>query len=109
MNELRRTADTPSGAQADSGVVRLAQGFARRMALLAKGNGADEVTCRYVWRASLAVSLATAEGHVCVPLGDLLDTQASGELFPGDAPSLAVCERPFSPVVCARGQASRMH
>ena len=103
MNELRRTADTPSGAQADSGVVRLAQGFARRMALLAKGNGADEVTCRYVWRASLAVSLATAEGHVCVPLGDLLDTQASGELFPGDAPSLAVWrEALFASGLCAR-------
>jgi exodeoxyribonuclease V alpha subunit len=75
---------------ADSGVVRLAQGFARRMALLARGRGADDLTCRYVWRAALAVSLATAEGHVCVPLGNLLDAQASGELFPGDAPALSV-------------------
>lgn len=103
MNDLRRTVETPPGAQADSGVVRLAQGFARRMALLAKGNGADEVMCRYVWRASLAVSLATAEGHVCVPLGDLLDTQASGELFPGDAPALAVWrEALFASGLCAR-------
>ncbi|WP_353191270.1 exodeoxyribonuclease V subunit alpha [Pandoraea pnomenusa] len=90
MSDVRHLSETSGAQLADSGVVRLAQGFARRMSLLAKGNGADDVICRYVWRASLAVSLATAEGHVCVPLDNLLDAQASGELFPGDAPALSV-------------------
>ncbi|VVE39336.1 exodeoxyribonuclease V subunit alpha [Pandoraea fibrosis] len=90
MSDSRLMNESPGAAPTDSGVTRLAQGFARRMALLARGHGADDVTCRYVWRASLAVSLATAEGHVCVPLEHLLDTQASGELFPGDAPALSV-------------------
>ncbi|VVE88437.1 exodeoxyribonuclease V subunit alpha [Pandoraea bronchicola] len=90
MSDMRHMGDSSSASLADSGVVRLAQGFARRMALLARGHGAEDVTCRYVWRAALAVSLATAEGHVCVPLDNLLDAQASGELFPGDAPALSV-------------------
>ncbi|MFK0379640.1 exodeoxyribonuclease V subunit alpha [Pandoraea sp. NPDC090278] len=90
MSDRRHMGDASGAPLADSGVVRLAQGFARRMGLLARGNGADEVTCRYVRRAALEVSLATSEGHVCVPLDNLLDAQASGELFPGDAPALSV-------------------
>ncbi|UVA78452.1 exodeoxyribonuclease V subunit alpha [Pandoraea commovens] len=90
MSDRRHMGDASGAPLADSGVVRLAQGFARRMGLLARGNGADEVTCRYVRRAALEVSLATSEGHVCVPLDNLLDEQASGELFPGDAPALSV-------------------
>ena len=102
MNERRDRGDVAGAPLADSGVVRLAQGFARRMALLARGHGADEPTCRYVWRAALAVSLATAEGHVCVPLDNLLDGQASGELFPGDAPALSVWrEALFASGLCA--------
>lgn len=90
MSEVLNLNDPAGSAQADTGVVRLAQGFARRMTMLARGRGADESTCRYVWRAALAVSLATAEGHVCVPLDNFLDAQASGELFPDDSPSLSV-------------------
>ncbi|AJZ74929.1 hypothetical protein SG18_25055 [Pandoraea apista] len=99
---MRLAGESSSAPLADSGVVRLAQGFARRMALLARGHGADDVTCRYVWRAALAVSLATAEGHVCVPLDHLLEAQASGELFPGDAPALSVWrEALFASGLCA--------
>ncbi|MBN9114674.1 MAG: AAA family ATPase, partial [Pandoraea sp.] len=102
MSDRRDRGDVAGAPLADSGVVRLAQGFARRMALLARGHGADEPTCRYVWRAALAVSLATAEGHVCVPLDNLLDGQASGELFPGDAPALSVWrEALFASGLCA--------
>lgn len=90
MSEVLHQNDPAANTLADTGVVRLAQGFARRMTMLARGRGADESTCRYVWRAALAVSLATAEGHVCVPLDNFLDAQASGELFPDDAPSLSV-------------------
>ncbi|MDM8358426.1 exodeoxyribonuclease V subunit alpha [Pandoraea communis] len=103
MSDHRHTGDVSGAPIADSGVVRLAQGFARRMALLARGHGADDVTCRYVWRAALAVSLATAEGHVCVPLDNLLNAQASGELFPGDAPALSVWrDALFASGLCAR-------
>ena len=102
MSDRRDRGDVAGAPLADSGVVRLAQGFARRMALLARGHGADESTCRYVWRAALAVSLATAEGHVCVPLDNLLEGQASGELFPGDAPALSVWrEALFASGLCA--------
>ncbi len=102
MSDRRAAGDTAGAPLADSGAVRLAQGFARRMAMLARGHGADDVTCRYVWRAALAVSLATAEGHVCVPLDNLLDAQASGELFPGDAPALSVWrEALFASGLCA--------
>ncbi|MDR3400260.1 MAG: exodeoxyribonuclease V subunit alpha [Pandoraea sp.] len=102
MSDTRHMGDSSGAPLADSGVMRLAQGFARRMALLARGHGADDVTCRYVWRAALAVSLATAEGHVCVPLDNLLDVQASGELFPGDAPALSVWrEALFASGLCA--------
>ncbi|VVE85613.1 exodeoxyribonuclease V subunit alpha [Pandoraea sputorum] len=102
MSDRRHMGDASGAPLADSGVVRLAQGFARRMGLLARGNGADEVTCRYVRRAALEVSLATSEGHVCVPLDNLLDAQASGELFPGDAPALSVWrEALFASGLCA--------
>lgn len=102
MSDMRHRTEASGAPLADSGVVRLAQGFARRMAMLARGHGADESTCRHVWRAALAVSLATAEGHVCVPLDNLLDGQASGELFPGDAPALSVWrEALFASGLCA--------
>ncbi|VVD79169.1 exodeoxyribonuclease V subunit alpha [Pandoraea terrigena] len=102
MSDMRHRAEASGASLADSGVVRLAQGFARRMTWLARGHGADELTCRYVWRAALAVSLATAEGHVCVPLDNLLDGQASGELFPGDAPALSAWrEALFASGLCA--------
>ncbi|MCI3205180.1 MULTISPECIES: AAA family ATPase [Pandoraea] len=108
MTDRRHTGDASGAPLADSGVVRLAQGFARRMGLLARGNGADEVTCRYVRRAALEVSLATSEGHVCVPLGNLLDGQASGELFPGDAPSLSVWrDALFASGLCAPASLAR--
>ncbi|VVE72152.1 exodeoxyribonuclease V subunit alpha [Pandoraea captiosa] len=108
MIDRRHMGDASGAPLADSGVVRLAQGFARRMELLARGNGADEVVCRYVRRAAFEVSLATSEGHVCVPLDNLLDTQASGELFPGDAPALSVWrDALFASGLCAPANVSR--
>ena len=108
MSDRRHLGDASGGPLVDSGVVRLAQGFARRMELLARGNGADAVTCRYVRRAALEVSLATSEGHVCVPLDNLLDVQASGELFPGDAPALSVWrDALFASGLCAPADLSR--
>ncbi|MFJ2993342.1 exodeoxyribonuclease V subunit alpha [Pandoraea sp. NPDC087047] len=108
MSDRRHMGDASGALLADSGVVRLAQGFARRMELLARGNGADDVTCRYVRRAALEVSLATSEGHVCVPLVNLLDVQASGELFPGDAPALSVWrDALFASGLCAPASLSR--
>jgi exodeoxyribonuclease V alpha subunit len=49
----------------------LADGFARRMAELAKSLGADETGVLWAERAAHAMSRATALGHVCMPLGAL--------------------------------------
>ncbi|WP_277185502.1 AAA family ATPase [Caballeronia sp. BR00000012568055] len=49
----------------------LADGFARRMADLAKCLGADERGVLWAERAAHAMSRATALGHVCMPLGAL--------------------------------------
>ncbi|PSB91679.1 exodeoxyribonuclease V subunit alpha [Candidatus Pandoraea novymonadis] len=68
----------------------LADGFARRMMLLAHGNGASDLVCQRIWHMSLAVSQATADGHVCVPLANFLDEQLNGELFPDKAAALSV-------------------
>lgn len=76
--------------QAGSPVQALAQAFARRMEMLARHHGSPEAICQRVWRAAFAVSMATADGHVCVPLSDLQDEPGTHELFPDDAPALAV-------------------
>ncbi|TAL55767.1 exodeoxyribonuclease V subunit alpha [Pandoraea sp.] len=75
--------------QACSPTQALAQAFARRMVMLARLHGSSEAVCQRVWRAAFALSVATADGHVCVPLSDLHDEPATHELFPDDAPALA--------------------
>lgn len=49
----------------------LAEGFARRLSALAARLGADERSVLWAERAALAMSRATAQGHVCLPLGAL--------------------------------------
>ncbi|MDE1184604.1 AAA family ATPase [Paraburkholderia sp.] len=46
----------------------LAEGFARRIGMLARRSGASPASIRWAARAAFAASRATAEGHVCVPL-----------------------------------------
>ncbi|WP_250512630.1 AAA family ATPase [Caballeronia sp. INDeC2] len=49
----------------------LAEGFARRLSTLAARLGADERGVLWAKRAALAMSRATAQGHVCLPLAAL--------------------------------------
>lgn len=49
----------------------LAEGFARRIGMLARRSGASAEAVRWAARGAFAASRATAEGHVCVPLGEL--------------------------------------
>jgi exodeoxyribonuclease V alpha subunit len=49
----------------------LAEGFARRVSALAQRGGASQDGIRWAARAAFAVSRATSEGHVCVPLDEL--------------------------------------
>ncbi|CAH2911936.1 MAG: Exodeoxyribonuclease V alpha chain (EC [uncultured Paraburkholderia sp.] len=51
--------------------VALAEGFARRIGALARRAGASGEAVKWAARAAFAASRATAEGHVCVPLGAL--------------------------------------
>ncbi|MFP3566592.1 AAA family ATPase [Paraburkholderia sp. SIMBA_030] len=46
----------------------LAEGFARRIGMLARRGGASAAAVKWAARAAFAASRATAEGHVCVPL-----------------------------------------
>ncbi|WP_341312480.1 AAA family ATPase [Paraburkholderia sp. IMGN_8] len=46
----------------------LAEGFARRIGTLARRGGASAEAVKWAARAAFAASLATDEGHVCVPL-----------------------------------------
>jgi len=46
----------------------LAEGFARRLGALTRGLGGGAASVRWAQRAAFAISRATAEGHVCVPL-----------------------------------------
>jgi hypothetical protein len=55
---------------ADFGLA-LAEGFARRIGLLARRGGASAEAARWAARAAFAASRATAAGHVCVALGAL--------------------------------------
>ncbi|BBU27128.1 hypothetical protein BTHE68_08620 [Burkholderia sp. THE68] len=64
--ETARAAPAPADENA-----ALAEGFARRMSALAARLGADERGVLWAERAALAISRATAQGHVCVPLGAL--------------------------------------
>ncbi|MDE1009595.1 MAG: AAA family ATPase [Paraburkholderia fungorum] len=49
----------------------LAEGFARRIGTLARRGGASGESVKWAARAAFAASRATAEGHVCLPLGVL--------------------------------------
>ncbi|TGP42404.1 DUF2075 domain-containing protein [bacterium M00.F.Ca.ET.228.01.1.1] len=51
--------------------IALAEGFARRIGALARRGGASGEAVKWAARAAFAASRATAEGHVCVPLGAL--------------------------------------
>ncbi|WMY06874.1 AAA family ATPase [Paraburkholderia phenoliruptrix] len=51
--------------------IALAEGFARRIGALARRAGASGEAVKWAARAAFAASRATAEGHVCVPLGAL--------------------------------------
>ena len=51
----------------------LAEGFARRLGILTKRLGGGAMSVRWAQRAAFAISRATAEGHVCVPLQVLAD------------------------------------
>ncbi|WP_017776531.1 AAA family ATPase [Paraburkholderia kururiensis] len=57
-------------ASADFGLA-LAEGFAARIGMLARRLGANANSVRWAQRAAFAVSRATSEGHVCVPLSAL--------------------------------------
>lgn len=49
----------------------LAEGFARRIGMLARRSGASGEAVKWAARAAFAASRATAEGHVCLPLAVL--------------------------------------
>ncbi|MFM0625635.1 AAA family ATPase [Paraburkholderia xenovorans] len=51
--------------------IALAEGFARRIAALARRGGASAEAVKWAARGAFAASRATAEGHVCVPLAVL--------------------------------------
>jgi exodeoxyribonuclease V alpha subunit len=51
--------------------IALAEGFARRIGALARRGGASAEAVKWAARGAFAASRATAEGHVCVPLGVL--------------------------------------
>ncbi|QQC64973.1 AAA family ATPase [Paraburkholderia ginsengisoli] len=51
--------------------IALAEGFARRIGMLARRGGASADAVKWAARGAFAASRATAEGHVCVPLAVL--------------------------------------
>ncbi|TDN70620.1 exodeoxyribonuclease V subunit alpha [Paraburkholderia sp. BL10I2N1] len=51
----------------------LAEGFARRLGILTKRLGGGAMSVRWAQRTAFAISRATGEGHVCVPLHVLAD------------------------------------
>ncbi|WP_244848321.1 AAA family ATPase [Caballeronia sp. SL2Y3] len=67
-----RTMDlnAPASRFADESAA-LAEGFARRMAELSRRSGASADAVAWAERAALAISSATALGHVCMPLAAL--------------------------------------
>ncbi|MFT4069651.1 AAA family ATPase [Paraburkholderia sp.] len=79
MSTLEQGAAPPPGLD-DIGVnlpapadfsIALAEGFARRIGMLARRGGASSDAVRWAARGAFAASRATAEGHVCVPLAVL--------------------------------------
>jgi len=79
MSMLEQSAAAPLGLE-DIGVnlpapadfsIALAEGFARRIGMLATRAGASTEAVKWAARGAFAASRATAEGHVCVPLAML--------------------------------------
>jgi exodeoxyribonuclease V alpha subunit len=79
MSTLEQSAVPPLGLE-DLGVnlpapadfsIALAEGFARRIGMLARRGGASTDAVKWAARGAFAASRATAEGHVCVPLAML--------------------------------------
>ncbi|MCC8391131.1 exodeoxyribonuclease V subunit alpha [Paraburkholderia sp. MMS20-SJTR3] len=79
MSMLEQEVPAPLGLE-DIGVnlpapadfsIALAEGFARRIGMLARRGGASTEVVKWAARAAFAASRATAEGHVCVPLTTL--------------------------------------
>ncbi|WP_244813840.1 AAA family ATPase [Caballeronia sp. Lep1P3] len=66
----------PASAVADESAA-LAEGFARRMGELSRRLGASEHAASWAERAALAISRATALGHVCMPLAALARRHAA--------------------------------
>lgn len=63
----------------------LAEGFARRLGVLARRLGSGAAGVRWTQRAAFAISRATAEGHVCVPLQALAERYEASETDVRDA------------------------
>ncbi|WP_250439459.1 exodeoxyribonuclease V subunit alpha [Caballeronia sp. AZ1_KS37] len=68
LDAMRATRPVPAPADESAA---LAEGFARRMSALAARLNADERIVLWAERAALAMSRATAQGHVCLPLAAL--------------------------------------
>jgi exodeoxyribonuclease V alpha subunit len=112
---LSRTDDI-GGVPAAPMELALADGFATRLALLARRAGADAVpaaTVRWVERAAYAISRATSQGHVCIALESVLEsagTHAQSESRPARQQATDVStlrtQLLASGVVCDGGGAS---
>ncbi|MDR5811356.1 AAA family ATPase [Caballeronia sp. LZ019] len=68
--ETMNGAPSAASAFADESAA-LAEGFARRIGELSRWSGADARAVAWAERAALAISRATALGHVCMPLAAL--------------------------------------
>jgi exodeoxyribonuclease V alpha subunit len=68
----------------------LADGFAARLALLARRAGAAAAAVRWVERAAFAISRATAQGHVCIALESLAEFAPAGSMadLPGETAAM---------------------
>ena len=71
MDAMARARPVPAPADESAA---LAEGFARRIGALAARLGADERGVLWAERAARAMSRATAQGHVCLPLAALAPT-----------------------------------
>ena len=58
----------------------LAEGFCRQLMLLARAAGAPDESVQLLGRAARAVSRATSQGHVCLLLAELLETDEAAAL-----------------------------
>jgi exodeoxyribonuclease V alpha subunit len=61
----------------DAAQLALAEGFASHVATWARRRGADEAATQAARHAAMALSMATAGGHVCLPLRQLCEGDAA--------------------------------